>query len=608
MRDAQGGAIETYRFGPFELDTRTGELRRDGEDVPLQPQPAGILAILVRRRGELVTREEIQAQIWPDRVVDYEQGLNYAIRQVRHALGDEVESPTYIETLPRRGYRFRAPVERVGDPRREPRRRRRMAVYALAGLLLAGGAVIALAGLERGPAASGRPTVAVLPFESLGSDASDAALAQGITEAIITGLTGIGPEHLGVVAHTSSARFGSGDPIERIAKELGVDYVLEGSLQRSHDTVRITAQLVRVTDRTHVWARTYDRPVSDFLAVQNEVGGEVIRAVAPGILGSWPVERARLPADPVVRESYLVSRSLLETRDQATLEKARRGFAEVLASEPDFAPALVGLGEALLRSGRAADAREPLERALESDPDDGRAHHLLAQVLLFHDWEWEAARRHLEAALRLHPGRASAYQVQAYWLAMNGRMAEASAAMETALRLDPLSSYVQADAGWIDYWAGRLEQAATRCTRTLELDPGSGSGRTCLLFVRIRQGDGLAAREAARTLMTAHDATAADLMALDAAPPEEGLRPYWSWESRRLEALPERSGHDAFLLALAYAQLGRDDEAFRELEAAMQGRTSWMLWLEIEPRLAPLRHDVRWPELVRRMDFPRSTG
>jgi Flp pilus assembly protein TadD len=233
------------------------------------------------------------------------------------------------------------------------------------------------------------------------------------------------------------------------------------------------------------------------------------------------------------------------------LEKAG-GNSSVLELEPDHAGALTGLGEALLRMGRGGEARRPLERAVRLQPDDPQAHHLLAQVLLFHDWEWEAAERHLGRAMELRPEHAATYQVRAYREVMTGRMDDALASMATALRLDPLSSYVQADAGWIHYWAGRFDEAVARCRRTLELDAESGSARTCLLFARIAQGDGLAAREAARALMLGHQPTAADLAALDGADPQRGLVAYWSWEARRLEALPERSPHDAFLLALAW--------------------------------------------------------
>jgi Flp pilus assembly protein TadD len=197
--------------------------------------------------------------------------------------------------------------------------------------------------------------------------------------------------------------------------------------------------------------------------------------------------------------------------------------------------------------------------------------------------------------------------VHAYWLAWNGEVADADAAMQAALRLDPLSSYVQADAGWIAYWAGRLDAAAARCTRTVELEPGSESGRLCLLFVRIAQADQTAARRAARAMLASKGATSADLAAFD-RDAAAGLAAYWSWEIRRLEAVSRRSAHDAFLLALAYAQTGRRDEAFRELEIARAGRTPWMLWLEVEPRLAALRNDPRWPELVRRMGRPQPTA
>lgn len=465
---------ETWRFGPFELDPRTAELRREGAPVPLQLQPARVLVVLVERAGELVPREEIREAVWPDRAVDFEHGLNYAIRQIRAALGDDADAPHYIETLPRRGYRFIAPLEPRPEASGRPvPRRRRVLPWTLAALVITAGMVAAV----------------------IAPGASDTA--------------------------------------------------------RSPD------------------------------------------ASAP-------------PDDPAAREAYLVGRGLLPGRDRGGLERAVREFERALRIEPDHPASLVGLGEALLRSGKADEARAPLERALRLRPDDAQAHHLLAQVLLFHDWKWDRAKAHLDRALHLRPAHAATRQVQAYWLALTGRMDQALAAMATALRLDPLSSYVHADAGWVAYWAGHHDTAVARCARTLELDAGSRSARTCLLFTRIAQGDVRAAREAARSLMVSHAASAADLAAIDSAPLEAGVQPYWTWEMRRLEADPDRSAHDAFQLALAGAQLGRADQAFAALEAAHRGRTSWMMWLELEPLLGPLRTDPRYAELVRRMSYPRA--
>src|SRR5262245_36923645 len=339
-------------FGSFEVDLGSRELRRQGLKISLQDQPFRLLLLLLERAGEVVTREELRDKLWPaDTFVDFDHSLNTAVRKLREALGDSAETPRYVETLARRGYRFVAQVWEPGPPAgadvappptttRLPSSARRVAVIAA---VLAFAALIALwIGRPKARTPPGRRlTLAVLPFDNLSGDANQEYLSDGLTEEMITQLGRLDPDRLKVTARSSTWKYKRGDrDIERLRRELGVDYVLEGSLRRAGDRVRVTAQLVQAVDQTDVWAQTYERDLSDVLVLQSEVARAVAHAIA---LTLTPDAQARLASARSMRpesyEDYLRGRYFWNRRTEAALKQALGYFQRAVAADPDSARA-----------------------------------------------------------------------------------------------------------------------------------------------------------------------------------------------------------------------------------------------------------------------------
>ncbi len=412
-----------FRFGAFELDLSSSELRKAGVRVKLPPQPFKVLALLARRPGELATRKEIQQQIWgSETFVDFEEGLNFCIKQIRTALGDDAEAPRYIETLPRRGYRFIAPVEEPGHP-------------------------------------AGRTMLAVLPFENLSGDSEQDYFSNGLTEEMITQLGRLQPERLSVIARTSAMTYkGSNKTVDQIGRELGVDYLLEGSVRREGDQVRITAQLIQVRDQAHLWAQSYDRNVSSILAVQ----GEVARAIAGEIkVAVTPEETRRLasarPVNPDAHEAYLKGRFHWYKLSRVHLDTALDYFQLALEKDPNYALAYVGIayvwasrGDCGLVPSREAfpKVKAAALKARELDDTLAEVHELLANVRFFYEWDWGGAEREFQRAIQLNSNSAELRFYYSDFLISMRRPREWKAEIERALELDPFNFFLQCFFGW----------------------------------------------------------------------------------------------------------------------------------------------------------------
>ncbi|MGH9330649.1 MAG: winged helix-turn-helix domain-containing protein, partial [Vicinamibacterales bacterium] len=399
--------VQGCRFGVFEFDPRVGELRRRGLKVRVRGRPLDILAILLERRGEVVTREQLRERLWPaDTFVDFDHGLNAAVNKLREALGDTAENPRFIETLPRRGYRFIAPVESLQKPvevaapvgltagplmdvvspevrsQAPPRSQTRWKGIAIAATVAATVLTAAMWSGRSGPPAaapSGKVLLAVLPFENLSGTPDQDYFSDGLTDELIAQLGGLAPERLGVIARTSTLQYKAAKKdIGQIGRELGVAYVLEGSVRRAGDRVRITAQLIQVADQTHLWAERYDRDVADVLGIQSEVAMKVASSLAMEILADRSARAAPARVFPAF-ETYMRGRFYREQVTEDSVRRAISHFERAIELDPNYAAAHAALADChrlLAAPGweveRPGDllprARTAADRALQIDP------------------------------------------------------------------------------------------------------------------------------------------------------------------------------------------------------------------------------------------------
>jgi len=629
---AQSAAAGAVRFGPFQLDLGTGELWRNGEAVRLQQQPARVLALLVRQPGRLVTREELRRHLWGDGVfVDFQRGLNFCIMQIRDALGDDAETPRFVETLPRRGYRFIAPTEPVAPatllvPAAPARPRARWRLVALrAGLA----AALALAVLTSGWTRAGRggvvtgstgaaARVAILPFELIGPS-EGAPIADGLTEEVIVETGRVAPGRLGVIARTSVERY-RGQPLDlaRLASELGVDYVMEGSVRRDGRRVRVTARLVRCSDQSQAWAETYERPLDDVLGIQREIA----RSAATGI-GITLDPTALASASPAVPHPeawrlYLLGRRAFDARTEESLGRARRHFEAALALAPDYAPAHAGLADVwsvLVNQGLVppvegvARAEALARRALELDPALDAAHVSLAGALALGGRDLAAARRHLERALALNPTNSHARKWYCWVLADLGFVAEATEQARIGARTDPLSLPVVYNLGAHLLMEHRAEEALRVAEQLVETHGEAMLSHQLNGFVLSSLGR---VDEAVRALERAHQLDPHSPIPLEQAAfvlagagrVTEARAAY----RRLLDLLPARP-YIKVGVASAAAAVGEREDAFRLLEQAIESRETELVYVSRCPHLAALRGDPRFAAIERRIAegfFPTS--
>jgi len=489
-------------FGSFEVDTVSGELRRQGLRIKLQDQPFRLLVLLLERAGDVVTREEVREKLWPaDTYVDFDHSLNTAVRKLREALGDSAEGPRYVETLARRGYRFIAHVEPrrtaqvasanadvapvLPDSAERPSSSgRRLRTFAIVVVICAAALVAYWVVPRRGPTTlSGRRlTLAVLPFDNLSGDADQEYLSDGLTEEMITQLARLEPDRLKVLARSSTWKYKRADrDIGQLRRELGADFVLEGSLRRAGERVRVTAQLVRGDDQSHVWAETYERDFRDVLILQSEVAEAVSRTIAVTLT---PDAKARLArARPVRSEAYqdyLRGRFFWNRRTEAALRQALGYFQKAIAADPGYAPAYSGLADSYSLLGASSivgglpprqampEAKAAALKALQIDGTLSEAHTSLATIHLLYDWDLAACDREFRRALELDPNYTLAHHLYSHCLLALGRTAESLAESKRALELEPLHLVVGGHLGWHYLYARQYDQAIEQFRKTLE--------------------------------------------------------------------------------------------------------------------------------------------
>jgi TolB-like protein/DNA-binding winged helix-turn-helix (wHTH) protein len=595
-----------WRFGLFELEMSTGELRRAGRRVHLAPQPARVLTTLVQRAGHIVTRDELKEAAWGDNTfVDFEQGLNFCMKQIRAALGDEADNPRFVETVPRRGYRFIAPVETAAPAKTVPAapdpplpvpttstrsRTTRVAWMAVAVVVLVAGAFSAstIWSRQRGRTAkSSRTMIAVLPFENLSGDPAQDYFSEGFTEELIAQLGHLDPVKLGVIARTSTLGYrhaGKGAAV--IGHELGVDHLVEGTVRRSGSRVRINAQLIRVSDQSHVWAEIYDGEVRDILALQHEVAMAVARQVV-ATLGPSTGLTARA-VDPSVYDLYLQGRYYWNSRRGDQVEKAIAMFREAVRRDPGFAPAYAGLADGLIVGSRAASLAAA-EKALSLDDHLAEAHTAKAYALM-HMLKWTAAEESFRRAVDLDPSYVPARYFYSEYLFARGRCPEAREHVLKGLALDPLSAIATHTVGVTLYYCRAYDEALPYLRRALELDPQHH-------WSHYRIGLVLEQRQMYDEAIAEFEQSVAPI--IKAYTYAVSGRPA---QARRLiqDNLALRNEEPAeYQLGLAYTALGDQDEALKWLTRVVRHQAFQAPYLKADPRLDAIRSRPEFRALLR---------
>jgi TolB-like protein/DNA-binding winged helix-turn-helix (wHTH) protein/Flp pilus assembly protein TadD len=627
------------RFGVFELDLHAGELRKHGLRVRLQEQPFQVLAALLERPGEVVTREELQKKLWPaDTFVDFDHGLNKTINKIREALGDSSESPRFVETVARRGYRFLAEVK-VAEaapvrgqesatqplPGAEIRERPDPAgkpatlnpvlpslAWKISGFVV----LLAMASLASWKLYSWKHpspvirSLAVLPLESLSSDASQDYFADGMTDELISDLGQISA--LRVISRTSVMAYKRArKPLPQIARELDVDAVVEGTVLRSGDQVRITAQLIEASSDKHLWSHSYEGQLRDTLALQNQVAQAIADQIRINLNSQ---ERAALKnvrvANPQAYESYLKGRYFWNKRTADGLKVALAYFNQAIDEDQKYAPSYSGLADtyALLGDWQYAvmtpkealpKAKAAAIKALELDPALGEAHNSLAFCLDGFDWDFLSAGKEFRRAIELNPGYATAHHWYAWHLSLSGQYAEAIAEMRKAENMDPLSLIIKTDLAELLLLSHSYDESIRQSRKTIEMDPNFPLAHNQLgqAYLQKRMlDDAISELQKAVQLSAGSPTCLANLARAYAASGKK------SEAVKLLSDLKKRSdpGYShASEIAVIYAALGDKNQAMAWLEKGYEERFNPGVLLR--PGFDPLRSDPSFQELMHRI-------
>jgi TolB-like protein/DNA-binding winged helix-turn-helix (wHTH) protein len=625
----------------LELNARIYQLRRSGRVVKLERIPMELLLLLVEQRGQLVTREQIIERVWgKDVFLDTDNSINAAIRKIRYVLKDDPEQPRFVQTVTGRGYRFIAPVqEAVAAPAPEragprpplpaettgaqatdessnaglrppsPSLRIRLGlIAAFALLIVAFGAYLQSRSRAHLPSPPGRIMLAVLPFENLTGDAAQDYLSDGMTEEMITQLGNLDPSHLGVIARTSVMHYQhSRAPLEQIGRDLGVQYVLEGSLRRDAGNVRITAQLIQMKDQSHLWARQYDRELKGLLTLQGEIAHEIADEIQLTLGAPLKLNTAHRTVSPSTAsyeayDLYLKGRYFWNKRTFEGFQQAAGYFQQAIAKDPNYARAYAGLADtfgliSVWQWGPPTElmpkARNAAVKALELDENLAEAHTSLALIAEDYDYDWQTAEKEFRRAIQLDPGYATAHQWYAECLSRQGRFEEALAESERARQLDPLSLIIATDHAAVLFYARQYDRAIAQFRAVLDMDPHF-SRATMIIGAYVEEGRFAEALEEVKRGLPPDDSpwTVATKAYVYGRWGQTALAEH---ELAKLKRMARYQDSD---LLLAYLGTGRKDQAIAVLQKAYAEHNTF-LDLKVHPAYDPLRSDPRFQDLLR---------
>lgn len=635
---------ETFRFLDFELDVAGYQLRHKGRPVRLERQPMDLLVLLVRRRSQLVSRDEIVERLWgKDVFVDVETGVNTAIRKIRQALRDSPEAPTCLETVTGKGYRFIAPVETVTAAPREPlplvsresapreeqggiasdsrppplgsgRPSRRVVLRVLIAVALAG---LASWAWFRGAAPRSRVTVAVLPFENLSGDAERQYLAEGLAEETIASFEPFDPERLGVIGRTSTAAYkGTRKSLAEIGRELGADYLVEGSIRAEGGRLRITSRLVRAQDQTQVWSASFDREPTSVVALQRElstaIAGQIHLRLSPERLGALA---RRHTADAEAYDLYLRGRYFWVQLTPATNRRAIEYFERAIALDPDYALAWAGIVSVLVASPINSDVpplsvlsrvREASAHAVRAAPDLPEALVARGTFAFMLEWDWGAAEAAFRRAIALDPGDALAHRYLGHVLSQTGRNGEATRLLERARSLEPLYAMNHAISSQVAFQSRDFEGAAEHARHAIALDPEFWIGYVQLAQACERLGRYDVALEALGNAARFSGGNSKALSFRGHLLAKLGRTSEARQVLKALEAASRERYVPPYAMALVHAGLGERDAMLARLDEAHRARDVHLIFLPVDPRWDPYRDDPRFRALLERCGFTRS--
>jgi len=647
-------ARRLYEFGPFRIDTANRLLLRDGKPVALKPKVVDTLLVLIENSGRVLEKDELIQKLWPDSFVE-EGNLTQNVYEIRKALDSGEEAESYIETIPRRGYRFAVPVKELpfaggavlpvspGDiapvsenaqaasqrsENESPEKPFALSAVAPAAsrarfsrpwILICSGLVVGLLAVisylfsaYRKPTAANTEikSLAILPFKSLSAEAVDESMGQGMADALITKL---GNSRRIAVRPTSAVlRYGALDKDPLTAgRELGVEAVLDGKVQQAADQVRVTVQLLRVADGVTLWAEKFDAKFTDIFAVQDSISDQAARSLTLRLTGNErELMRKHYTENTEAYQAYLQGRYFWNKRSFAGLKTAVEYFQRAIKIDPNYALAYAGLADCYVRLNESGVpmAQESVPRgkaavlkALEIDDGLAEAHATLGFIKFRHDWDFAGAEREFKRSLELDANYSESHQWYAFFLLAVGRRNEADAEMMRAQALDSLSITFNSNFALYLFFTRQFDQSVQQCRKTLEMEPNSFLSRYALGLSYEQQGLNTEAISEFQKAEELSPDDAATIAALGHALPKEGGVKDARELLRKLEEAAKESYVPPYGIAVVHAGLGEKAETLEWLERAFQDRSLKPVWLKFDPRLDSLRQDVKLTDLIRRV-------
>jgi TolB-like protein/DNA-binding winged helix-turn-helix (wHTH) protein len=619
---------ERVLFGSFEVNLATGEVFKEGQKVQLSGQPAQVLVILLQRAGQLVTREELRLRLWQDETfVDFDHGLNNSINRIRDALGDSATKPEFIETLPKRGYRFIGEAlspegaGSIGDDGDSPDKTtdRRWLAWSFAAIVVV--AMIAASWVTfsrwRANGNTGRITsLAVLPMENLSGDPEQEFFADGMTDELITMIAKSTP--LRVISRTSVMRFKGSrarQPVKDISRALGVDAVVEGTVIRAGNHVRITAQLIDARADNHLWAESYEGDLKDVLALQSEVATAISRQLQLALNTQSPGPVVKTGTNPAAHEAYLRGKYSLNKRTVPDLKQSEQYFQQAIELDPSDASAYAGLAEAYQLQGSweggnlspheaFPKAIAAAERAVQLDETLSDAHAALGYSKLYYTWDWAGAENELKRAIALNPSSEVAHHWFSHYLLSVGRVADSLEESQRAIQVAPVDPLINVHLAWHYLYARNYNEAIAESRRVQGMDLPPYGGYLFGGWALEQQGKYPEAIDWFKKAMVSSGQVSHCRSALGHAYGISGDKAHARQVLDELRTMATRQYVPSYDIALVYLGLGDKEEAYRWLEKAFDERSAWMVYLNMDSRLDRLRSEPRFKELVRKVGLP----